>query len=108
MPEFAEASAASGGAGRYRAHLAPDWFVWGPMGGYVAAIAFRAMAAETRRIRRPRPSRASSCARARPGAVEVEVESVRGGKRSEALRAVIAAGRQADPRGDSVVRRAAA
>lgn len=30
------------GDGRYRATLSPDWAMWGPVGGYVAAIALRA------------------------------------------------------------------
>ena len=91
VPEFAEASAVSGGAGRYAAALAPDWFVWGPMGGYVAAIAFRAMALETSH---PVPATfACQFLRAgQAGPIDVQVESVRGGKRSEALRAVIAQG----------------
>lgn len=84
MTDFAEASAVTGG----RATLAPDWFVWGPMGGYVAAIAFRAMAAEAAH---PVPA-TFACQFLRAGQVgpaEVQVETVRGGKRSEALRAVI-------------------
>ena len=46
MTDFDEASAVSGGAGHWQAVLAPDWFVWGPMGGYVAATAFHATATE--------------------------------------------------------------
>ncbi|MHB8440233.1 MAG: acyl-CoA thioesterase domain-containing protein, partial [Acidimicrobiales bacterium] len=30
------------GGGRFRASLHPDWEIWGPMGGYVAACALRA------------------------------------------------------------------
>jgi hypothetical protein len=30
-----------GGEGLYTARLAPDWKIWGPNGGYVAAIALR-------------------------------------------------------------------
>jgi acyl-CoA thioesterase II len=88
MPHLSEASAVSGTAGRYTATIFPDWFSWSPMGGYVAAIAFRAMAAETAQ---PVPATfACQFLRAgRAGPVEVAVESVRGGKRSEAMRAVL-------------------
>jgi len=40
------------GEGRYRAVLHPDWAIWGPNGGYIAAIALRAAGAESR-FRRP-------------------------------------------------------
>src|SRR5579863_9974448 len=33
------------GDGRYRARLSREWEIWGPMGGYVAAIALRAAGA---------------------------------------------------------------
>lgn len=33
------------GEGRYRAMLSVDWEIWGPMGGYVAAVALRAAGA---------------------------------------------------------------
>jgi acyl-CoA thioesterase-2 len=33
------------GNGRYGAHLSSEWEIWGPMGGYVAAIALRAAGA---------------------------------------------------------------
>ncbi len=33
------------GAGRYSATLSSDWEIWGPMGGYVAAVALRAAGA---------------------------------------------------------------
>jgi acyl-CoA thioesterase-2 len=38
---------AAGGSGRYVARLSRDWEIWGPMGGYVAAIALRAAGAES-------------------------------------------------------------
>ena len=38
--------------GRYRAQLRDEWRVWGPNGGYPAAIALRAAGAEAR-IPRP-------------------------------------------------------
>jgi len=37
--------------GRYRAVLHPDWAIWGPNGGYIAAIALRAAGAESRFVR---------------------------------------------------------
>ena len=39
------------GEGRYRATVYPDWEIWGPCGGYVAAIALRAAGAESRLAR---------------------------------------------------------
>lgn len=35
------------GDGRYRGTLSKAWEIWGPMGGYVAAVAFRAAGVET-------------------------------------------------------------
>jgi acyl-CoA thioesterase II len=88
MPGFEEATRIEGSGGRYRGVLASDWFVWGPMGGYVAAIAFRAMADASAQ---PRPA-TFACQFLRAGSagpVEIEVEGVRGGRRSEALRATL-------------------
>jgi acyl-CoA thioesterase-2 len=35
------------GKGRYKATLSRDWEAWGPLGGYVAALAFQAAGAES-------------------------------------------------------------
>ena len=35
------------GEGRYRAQVSDDWEIWGPCGGYVAAIALRAAGEES-------------------------------------------------------------
>ncbi len=78
-------------AGRYRAGLSPEWAVWGPMGGYVAAIALRAMA---RASALPRPA-TFSCqflAVGRFEPVEIEVDTVQSGRRAQALRALVTQG----------------
>ncbi|MGH9030207.1 MAG: acyl-CoA thioesterase [Acidimicrobiales bacterium] len=67
------------GEGTYRATLSPDWEIWGPMGGYVAACALRAAGAASPY---PRPA-AFSChylgvARFEP--VSIFVESRRAGR----------------------------
>ena len=48
MGDFAVDTAIEGDAGHYRATLSRDWEIWGPNGGYVAAIALRAAGAESR------------------------------------------------------------
>ena len=46
--DLAEATAVEPlGDGRYRTVLSNEWEIWGPMGGYVAAIALRAAGAES-------------------------------------------------------------
>ena len=47
MGDLAADTAVDGRDGRYRARLSRAWEVWGPNGGYVAAIALRAAAAAT-------------------------------------------------------------
>ena len=72
-------------AGRHRAVLSPAWEVWGPVGGYVAAIALRAMAAESA-LPRPASFHCDFLSVARFGAVDLDVTTLRRGKRSHALR----------------------
>jgi hypothetical protein len=73
------------GGGRLRAELSPAWEVWGPVGGYVAAIALRALAAETE-LPRPASFHCDFLSVAKFGAVDLEVATLRRGKRSHALR----------------------
>jgi acyl-CoA thioesterase-2 len=65
--------------GRYEATLNPDWEIWGPMGGYVAACALRAAGASSEH---PRPA-AFSChylGVAKFGVVDVVVETRKRGR----------------------------
>jgi acyl-CoA thioesterase len=71
--------------GRYRGAVSDDWVVWGPNGGYLAAIALRAAG---RRASLPRP--ASLYCRylgvPRSGPVDVSVSALRTSRRTESLR----------------------
>jgi acyl-CoA thioesterase II len=74
----------SGGDGRYSGALAEGWDIWGPQGGYVAALALRAAGAAGSF---PRPA-SMACHYLRParrGAVDIEVESLRRARRAESL-----------------------
>lgn len=67
------------GDGHYEATLSPEWEIWGPMGGYVAACALRAVGAATEQ---PRPA-TFSChylGVARFGPVDLQVETRRSGR----------------------------
>lgn len=48
MGDLDRDTALTGSAGRYTAALSEDWRIWGPNGGYVAAVALRAAGAESR------------------------------------------------------------
>jgi acyl-CoA thioesterase II len=91
--------------GRYRASLSKDWEIWGPNGGYLAAIALRAAGREARI---PRPAAASFhfLSVARFDEVEVAVAPLRMGRSAESLRVSIAQGGRAVLEG--MVRTAAA
>jgi acyl-CoA thioesterase II len=67
------------------AALSPEWAVWGPQGGYVAAIALRA-AMERSRLPRPASFHCHFLAVGEFAPVEIEVASLGGGKRAESLR----------------------
>jgi acyl-CoA thioesterase-2 len=72
-------------AGRFRARLSRDWEIWGPNGGYVAAIALRA-AGGVARIPRPASLSGHFLSVAAFGPADVEVVPLRLGRRSESLR----------------------
>jgi acyl-CoA thioesterase len=71
--------------GRYRSALSPDWAVWGPNGGYVAAIALRAALGESR-LARPASFQCHFLAVGEFAPVELRVASLGGSKRAESLR----------------------
>lgn len=85
MGDFDLDTRLEGGEGRYRASLSRDWAIWGPNGGYLAAIALRAAGAEAR-IPRPASFTCHFLAVARFEPVEIEVEAPQHGRRSEAFR----------------------
>jgi acyl-CoA thioesterase-2 len=85
MGDFEVDTRLEGGKGRYRATLSPDWEIWGPNGGYLAAIALRAAGREAR-VPRPASFAGHFLGIARFAAVEVEVATVRGGRSTESLR----------------------
>ena len=73
-----------GGEGRYTTRLSTDWKIWGPNGGYVAAIALRAAGRESR-LARPA---SFHCHFLEAGAfepAEVRVEALRRGRAAESL-----------------------
>src|SRR6185503_19215062 len=74
-----------GEPGRFRAALSPKWAVWGPNGGYVAAIALRAAMAASR-LPRPASFHCHFLAVGDFAPVDIHVASLGGGKRAESLR----------------------
>ena len=73
------------GAGRFEATLNGDWEIWGPMGGYVAACALRAVGASTDH---PRPA-AFSChylGVARFAPVDIRVQPRKEGRSASSYR----------------------
>ncbi len=71
-----------------RAVLSRNWEVWGPNGGYLAAIALRA-AIERSRLPRPANFHCHFLAIGQFAPVELHVTSLGGGKRAESLRVEI-------------------
>ncbi|MHB8680717.1 MAG: acyl-CoA thioesterase [Acidimicrobiales bacterium] len=93
MGDLSEDTAVEGGAGKYRAELSADWEIWGPNGGYLAAVALRAAGAHSVL---PLPA-SLSChflGVADFGPVDLEVETLRRGKRAESLRVSVRQGDQ--------------
>src|SRR3990172_4675765 len=91
MGDFGIDTRAEGGGGRYRAHISREWEIWGPNGGFVAAIALRAAGREAE-IARPASFSGHFLGRAAFAPVDLDVTKVHGGRRSEALHVVMRQG----------------
>jgi acyl-CoA thioesterase II len=75
----------SAGDGCYRAVLSGDWEIWGPMGGYVAAVALRAAGASADG-RRPAAFSCHYLGVASFGPVDVHVETRKAGRTASSQR----------------------
>lgn len=70
---------------RFAARLSRDWEIWGPNGGYVAAIALRAAGAATS-LARPASFSGHFLSVGEFDDVDIDVTMLRGAKRAESLR----------------------
>lgn len=92
MGDFAvDTAIESLGDGCYRASLSTDWQIWGPMGGYVAAIAMRAIGAEAS-LPRPASFFCHFLSGMRFEPIELHVTSLRRGRSAESLRVSVRQG----------------
>ena len=73
------------GDGHYTADVSPDWEIWGPCGGYVAAIALRAAGAESGLLR-PASFFCHYLSVAAFDSVDLKVTSLRSGRTVHAQR----------------------
>ena len=86
MPDlFEDTRVEAESPGVYPVSLSPDWAVWGPNGGYMAALALRAALAESR-FSRPASFHCHFLAVGAFEPARLEVQSLGGGKRAESLR----------------------
>ena len=78
----------SAGDGRYTIAISEDWRIWGPNGGYLAAIALRAAGLEAK-IKRPASLVCHFLGVARYEPADIEVTTVHRGRSSESLHVVM-------------------
>lgn len=104
MGDFEIDTRVEGRDGRYRARLSRDWEIWGPNGGYLAALALRAAGCEAE-IKRPASISCHFLSVARFSSVDLDVSVVRRGRRSESLR--VAMRQEGQPVLEALVRTAA-
>src|SRR5436190_20823629 len=75
----------TGGDGHWTADLDPSWAIWGPCGGYIAAVLLRAVGAHSD-FPRPATLSVSFFGVARFEPVDVHAETLQAGRRSQAIR----------------------
>ena len=75
-----------GDDGRYEATLSKDWEIWGPMGGYVAACALRAVGAGAAPGQRPATFSCHYLSVARFGTVDLQVTTRKRGRTASSQR----------------------
>jgi acyl-CoA thioesterase II len=85
VADLAADTMVTGGPERYEASVSPDWEIWGPNGGYLAAIAMRAAVAESR-LSRVASLTCHYLGVAQFGPVALEATVLRAAKRAESLR----------------------
>lgn len=78
-------TAVEGHDGRYTARMSRDWEIWGPNGGYVAAVALRAAGAHSR-FDRPVTLVGHFLGVADFDTVDIDVTTLREAKRAESIR----------------------
>lgn len=76
------------GGGRYRAKVSGEWEIWGPMGGYVASLALRAVGAESR-FDRPASFFCHYLGVAAFDEVDLAVTRLRTGRNAESFRVTV-------------------
>ncbi len=84
MGDFEVDTRVEGSDGHYTATLSEDWRVWGPNGGYVAAIALRAAGMEAQ-IKRPASFSGHYLRVGTFDPVDLEVTPVHAGRRAESI-----------------------
>lgn len=93
MGDLEHDTALSGGAGSYRASLSADWEIWGPNGGYLAAVALRAAGAHSG-LGRPASLACHFLGVAEFDEVTVETTTLRRSRRAESTRVSMSQGGQ--------------
>ena len=84
MGDLAADTAVQGADGRFVADLSPEWEIWGPSGGYVASVAFRAAAAHAG-FERPASFSCHFLSVARFEQVQIDVRTLRTSRRAESV-----------------------